>query len=161
MNFEGGSMITEQGIVEGTEKEKALIRIERTSACATCQSRGSCREASIKDMVLEVANALGARKGDRVEISIPSGSFLILSLLVYFLPVAALIAGAFAGGAFARMLHTNPTVSSVVGGCLATGVTFYGLKRFDRSRRAQKEFKPRMTRVLRSSALIHLNSNQK
>jgi len=153
-------MITEKGIVEEVSGRNAVIRIEKTSACATCQSRESCGEASGKDMIIEVANELGAGRGDRIEISIPSGSFLMLSLLVYILPVAALIAGALAGGAFARALHINLTLASIAGGCLATGITFYALKRFDKSPRAWKEFHPRMTRVLFRPDASHLDNSQ-
>jgi len=154
-------MITEQGIIETVSGLRAMVRVEKSSACASCQSRESCHEASGKDMIIEVANDLGAREGDRIEISIPGGSFLILSLLVYLLPVAALIAGAVLGGAFAGALHMNGTVASIVGGCLGIGVTFYGLKRLDRSTRGQKEFRPRMTRILRRSELSHPGNDQK
>jgi sigma-E factor negative regulatory protein RseC len=141
-------MITEQGIVEEVSGRKATVRVEKSSACATCQSRESCQEGSGREMIIEVANEIGAATGDRVEISIPSGSFLILSLLVYLLPVAARIAGAVAGGAVARALHFNLTLASIAGGSLAMGITFYALKRLDRSTRAQKQFQPRMTRLL-------------
>jgi sigma-E factor negative regulatory protein RseC len=153
-------MITEQGVVDRVSGRKAVVRIEKSSACAACQSRESCQEGSGREMVIEVANDLGAGEGDRIEISIPGGSFLILSLLVYLLPVAALIAGAVAGGAFAGTLHMNPTFASIVGGCLGIGVTFYALKRLDRSSRAQKEFRPRMTRILLRSDPPHPENGQ-
>lgn len=153
-------MITEQGIIEGVSGRKAMVRIERTSACATCQSRESCGEVSGRDMIIEVANELGAVEGDRIEISIPSGSFLMVSFLVYLFPVAALIAGAIAGGAIARMLHINLTLAAIAGGCLAMGGTFYALKRLDRSTRARKQFRPRMTRVLIHSADLHPANDQ-
>jgi len=111
-------------------------------------------------MVIEVANDLGASEGDRIEISIPGGSFLILSLLVYLFPVAALIAGAVAGGAFAGLLNMNVTFASILGGGIGIGVTFYALKRVDRSTRAQKEFRPRMTRILVRSDSPHPENDQ-
>ena len=154
-------MITEQGIIERLSGPMAMVRIERTSACATCQARESCREVSGRDMIVEVANELGAGEGDRIEISIPSGSFLMLSFIVYLLPVAALIAGAIAGGTVARALDINLTLASIAGGCLAMGVTFYALKRLDRSTRARKEFRPRMTRVLIHSADFHPDPDTK
>ena len=141
-------MVTEQGVIERVSGQKAMVRIERTSACATCESRGACEVGSDKNMVVEVANYLGAGKGDYVEISVSSGSFLKLSILVYFLPVVALVAGAFAGGEFAAPLHLQPTPASIVGGCLAMAITFYALKRIDRSSRATRKFQPRMTRIL-------------
>jgi len=39
-------------------------------------------------------------------------------------------------------------LASVIGGFLVMGITFYALKRFDRSLRARSEFRPRMTRIL-------------
>jgi sigma-E factor negative regulatory protein RseC len=148
-------MITEQGIIETLSGRKAIIRVKRSSACAACQSRESCEEASDRDMIVEVANDLEAQEGDRVEISIPSGSFLILSLLIYLVPVTALIAGAVAGDAFAPTLNLNPTLASIVGGFLSVAIAFFVLKRFDRSSRAQSQFGPRMTRIVFCSAAPH------
>lgn len=141
-------MVTEQGVIEDVSGRKTLVRIEKSSACATCESRGDCSVDSGKSMVVEVANDLGGGEGDHVELSVPSGAFLKLSLLVYILPVVALIAGAFAGGALAGVLHMPLSLASVIGGFLVMGITFYALKRFDRSLRARSEFRPRMTRIL-------------
>jgi len=76
----------------------------------------------------------------------------MLTLLVYFLPVAALILGAFLGGACADALNMRYTPASIAGACLSMAVAFIVLKRFDKSRRAQKQFKPRMTRIVRRSS---------
>ncbi len=144
-------MVTEQGIIEEVSGQRTLVRIKKSSACGTCESRGNCQVASGKSMVVEVVNDLGGGEGDQgdhVELSVPSGAFLKLSLLVYILPVVALMAGAFAGGMCAPFLHMTPTLASVIGGFLVMGITFYALKRFDRSLRARSEFRPRMTRIL-------------
>ncbi|MBC8419274.1 MAG: SoxR reducing system RseC family protein [Desulfobacteraceae bacterium] len=142
-------MVSEQGVIEEVSGQKALVRIEKTSACATCGSRGACEAVFDKAMIVEVTNDLGAGKGDRVEISVSTGSYLKLSLFVYFFPVVALIAGAIAGGTWAHVFQLHPTLASIVGGCLAMGITFYALKRLDRSSYAKSEFQPRMTRILR------------
>lgn len=148
-------MIAEQGIVEEVVGAKARVRVEKSPACATCQSRESCQEVSAKDMVVEMVNELEASEGDRVEISISSGLFLILSLLIYLLPVTALIAGALAGGALARAFQANPTKGAIVGGFLSIAASFYALKRLDRSIRAQRRFRPRMTRIVQRAPRVH------
>jgi sigma-E factor negative regulatory protein RseC len=148
-------MITEQGIIETLSGQKAIVRIKKSSACAACQCQESCSEVSERDMIVEVANDIEAREGDRVEISIASGSFLILSLLIYLVPVTALIAGAIAGNAFAPALNLNPTLASIVGGFLGVAIAFFVLKRIDRSSRAQRQFGPRMTRIVLRSAAPH------
>lgn len=152
-------MVTEQGIIEDVSGQKILVRIKKSSACATCESRGDCEVASGKSMIVEVANDLGGRKGDHVELSVPSGVFMKLSLLVFVLPVAGLMAGAFAGGAVAEVLHLPLSLASVIGGFLVMGITFYALKRFDRSLRARSEFRPRMTRILLRSETPQIEKN--
>jgi sigma-E factor negative regulatory protein RseC len=153
-------MVNEQGIIEEVAGQNALVRIKKSSACGTCESRGDCEVASGKSMVVEVVNDLGGGEGDYVELSVPSGAFLKLSLLVYILPVVALIAGAFAGGMCAPFLHMTPTLASVIGGFLVMGITFYALKRFDRSLRARSEFRPRMTRILLRSDTLQSDSGK-
>ena len=147
-------MVREQGIIENVSGRKTLVRIKKRSACANCESRGDCAVDSGKSMLVEVVNNLGGGEGDHVELTVPSGAFLKLSLLVYILPVVALIAGAFAGGALAGVLHMPLSLASVIGGFLVMGVTFYALKRYDRSLRARSEFRPRMTRILRRGEIL-------
>jgi sigma-E factor negative regulatory protein RseC len=102
-------------------------------------------------MMVDVNNDLRAREGDVVEISVPTGSFLRTSLLVYFLPVLALILGAYAGGAWAASLHLPPTLASILGGALAIALSFAILRRVDRAAESRADFSPRMTRILISA----------
>ena len=100
-------------------------------------------------MEIEVNNRLQAAEGDQVEVSIPSGTFVLLSLYVYFIPVAALIAGAYVGGTLlAPRLGLSETPCSIVLGFLAMGVTFILLRRFDKTPGANRRYRPRMTRIV-------------
>jgi sigma-E factor negative regulatory protein RseC len=99
-------------------------------------------------MLVGVNNDLQAKVGDLVEISLPTRSFLRTSLLVYFLPVLALIFGAYVGGTWAVPLRLPPTLASVLGGALAMAVSFVILRRIDRAAQCRAEFSPRMTRIL-------------
>jgi positive regulator of sigma E activity len=36
-------MVREEGIIEKISQGKAVIRIQRNSACAHCESRGACQ----------------------------------------------------------------------------------------------------------------------
>lgn len=102
-------------------------------------------------MLIEVTNDLQARVHDHVEISVPGGSLLKLSLLVYFLPVLALIAGAGAGAAWAQSFNAQPTLASIVCGGLAMGIAFCVLKWVDRHTQAKRNYQPRITRILFSA----------
>ena len=145
-------MPREEGIVKEATSKKAVIRIMKTSACDHCGSRSSCHVLSDREMVVEVSNELRAKVGDHVELRVPPGSLLKLSLLVYFLPVASLVIGAYVGGAWAKSLGIQPTVASIVGAGLAMGIAFYLLRCFDRGERARGEYRPRMTRILFNEA---------
>ena len=89
--------------------------------------------------------------GDRVEKSMPESSLLNLSLLVYLLPVVALIAGALLGSELAAVLNMDPTLSSVIVGCSAMAIVFGGLKWLDGISTLKEKYYPRMTRILISA----------
>lgn len=142
-------MLRERGIVEKTSTEKAMVRIERTSACATCESRSSCHVQNNREFVVEVDNEMGAGAGDVVEISMPSSSVIRASLAVYFLPVLGLILGALSGGVLAAALHMEEMTASLAGGGAGLVLSVIVLKRLDSSVRSRPDYSPRMTRVLR------------
>jgi sigma-E factor negative regulatory protein RseC len=141
-------MVTEKGIVAELSDNKAQVRIQKSSACASCEARHGCHIHNTKEMMVDVNNDLGAKLGDLVEISVPTWSFLRTSFLVYFLPVLALIFGAYAGGVWAASLHLSPTLASVLGGGLALALSFAVLRRVDRAAQCRAGFSPRMTRIL-------------
>ena len=141
-------MVTEEGVVEKILDHKAVVRVEKSSACAHCESRGACHVTAGQAMLIEVPNDLQAKVDDRVQISVPTSSFFKLSLLVYFLPILGLIMGAYAGGIGAESIHVQPTLGSIACGGLAMGLTFFVLRRLDRSARAHGTYQPRMTRIL-------------
>ena len=144
-------MITEEGIIEKMFHRKAVVRIQRSSACAHCESRGACHVTEGGAMLIEVTNDLQAKVNDHVEISVPGGSLLKLSLLVYFVPILALIAGAFAGSMLAQSFNAQPTLLSIVCGGFAMGIAFCVLKWVDRHTQAKRNYQPRITRILFSA----------
>jgi len=141
-------MITEQGVVEEIVQEKAVVRIQKSSACAGCESRGSCMSTEDKPMPVELANELQANVGDRVELGMPSGSLMKLSLLVYFFPVIGFVAGAFITAAWAESLHMDSTTASLLGGFVAMAIVFFVLIWLTRGAQDRGEYRPRMMRIL-------------
>ena len=146
-------MVKEQGKIEKIKNQTAVVRIQKSSACNHCQSRGAC-SVSNRDMLIEVPNDLKAGVGDEVEVSVPEGTLLKLSALVYMLPIMALLAGAFLGTSLGKTLHMNTSLAAIVGGVIFLGIAFYGLMVFDRTRKADNRYSPRMTRILISAASL-------
>jgi sigma-E factor negative regulatory protein RseC len=144
---------TEQGIIEKTMGKKAIVTVRQRSACASCGSRGDC-EISGNQAHIEVLNDINAKAGDQVEISIPEGTILKLSLLVYFLPIIGLLIGAFAGDAIAEKLQIEVTIPAILGGVVVMGATFFFLRRLDRSSDQSKKYQPRVKRIITGNSKI-------
>ena len=144
-------MISERGIVEKIDNQKAIVRVTKSSACAHCGSRDSCN-ISDRDMLVEVANDLKAAVGDSVEISVPEGTLLKLSVLIYLFPIIALMVGAFLGNFLAESFHINQSLSAVTGGGILLIIAFCGLKFYERTKKSGEGHSPRMTRILTSGA---------
>lgn len=99
-------------------------------------------------MLVEVENDLEVQVGDRVELEIPAGSVVKLSLLVYVFPVIALIVGAIVGEALAEPIHMNPTLASVLGCVSGLGISIFALRWLDRGGHGKEKYYPRLRRVL-------------
>ncbi len=146
------TMLLEKGVVEKASPQTAVVLVERSSACDHCKSQGACEVLSGRTMRIEVANELGAKEGDRVEISIPAASVLKLSFLVYLVPIVALVAGAYAGNLWAEGKEADPTLYAVTIGVLAMFGSFLLIKNFDQAASQQSsEYRPRMSRVYPAS----------
>lgn len=144
-------MEIEEGIIEKISRRKAWVRIQRRAACSTCSSHDTCDIVSNKGKVtIEVVNHLKAKIGDHVEISMPEGSLLKLSFLVYFLPVVALILGAVLGEKWAEYAQTDSALFSIGGGAVAMSMVFCLLKWFERGSKTKDKYYPRMTRIIYS-----------
>jgi sigma-E factor negative regulatory protein RseC len=146
-------MITEEGIIENVYKDRAVVLLKRSAACAHCESHGTCEVADEKNMHVVLANDLHARAGDHVEIGLPSHSLLKLSLVVYFLPVVALVVGACLGNAWGPSFQSTPTSGAIVGGGIGLLGTYFLMKWVNRGAGKRMEYRPRMTRIIRTEPL--------
>lgn len=145
-------MLLEKGVVEKASPQTAVVLVERSSACDHCKSQGACEVLSGRTMRIEVANELGAKEGDRVEITIPAASVLKLSFLVYLVPVIALVAGAYAGNLWAEGKGADPTLYAVAAGVMAMIGSFLLIRSFEQSAsQPSSEYRPQMSRVYPSS----------
>jgi sigma-E factor negative regulatory protein RseC len=146
---ESVSFIKEEGIVESISQRKAVVRIQKGAQCKNCSSREGCGVSGGREMQIDLENELGAKVGDYVEISLPTRSLMKLSLLVYLLPVLALIVGAYLGRLIGtEVLQSHSAVISVICGAVAMGAAIFGLRWFDRRVQVSSGYRPRMTRIL-------------
>ncbi len=140
-------MISEQGLVERIKRDRALIKVVKSSACSHCTSKDSCSVPE-KNMVIEVKNSLNAKEGDLVEVSVPEGTFITLSLMIYIFPVVALMAGAFLGNYLSTLLETDPSLTAIITAAIFLFASFIILRLIDRRKEIRAKYIPNMTRII-------------
>ena len=142
-------MVTENGIVEFIRAGKATVRTKRSEACGECTAKGACRAmGGGKEMLVEVDNQAGAKRGQLVEIVFDSRAFLTGSFLAYITPVLALMTGAFLGQAYGPLLNLEPDTGAALGALiLAFGVGALAWRKA-RSLNDKAKFRPRIRRIL-------------
>ena len=144
--------LTEQGIIEKTDARSAWVRVERSSACASCPSRSECKVEFGKGIVVQVENSVGCRTGDRVRLSMGSGSFLKSTLVVYIFPVLALVAGALVGRELVTLENVSGDVVSVVAGFGTMAMYFVILRFADRKASRNPWSSPHIAAIIERSS---------
>lgn len=93
-------MIKEVGTVVNTDGQLAEIEIIRTSACSACKAKAACghhaiAQVSSKNRLRVFAkDVFDSKVGQQVEVGIPETTLLMASVLMYFVPILGLVAGA-------------------------------------------------------------------
>ncbi len=109
-------MIEEQAIVSGLDGDLAIIRMQRQSACSHCELNKGCGTGAIGRLLghrskpLAIRNDYDLKAGDRVLLGLPDRAFLNASLLIYGLPLVALIGG----GLLAQWAFTGSELSVLI-----------------------------------------------
>ena len=140
-------MIREEGTVEEIRRNTAVIKVEKSSSCKHCADKDSCSVAD-RNMLIEVKNILNAKEGDRVEVSVPEGTFVKLSLMVYIFPIVALMIGAFLGNFLSIQLKTDPSATAAITAAAFLIASFIVLKLIENKKDTGEKYSPRMTRIV-------------
>jgi len=145
----------ETGIVEEVrENGFASVKAAGGESCASCMARGACHAlgAGMERKVTAI-NHVGATVGDRVVLTVESGSFLKASFLVYLFPVIALVVGSILGERYSGEIWPSGDPELVaVGVGLFCLVTSFVLIRFVSNRLSEdKSYYPVIERVIPSS----------
>ncbi|MEA4816732.1 MAG: SoxR reducing system RseC family protein [Lachnospiraceae bacterium] len=83
--------MAEKGQVVAIKNNFAVIRMERTEACAKC--RACIAGMKKQDMIIEAENLCNAKLSDWVFIEIEGGKFMNAIFIMYGIPFAAFILG--------------------------------------------------------------------
>ncbi len=141
----------EIGVVIKTIGRLAMVSVEKPkSACEHC-TMGTCHMSSDKDkQELEALNFVGAREGQKVKVVLKPMSYMKGSLIVYGLPVLALILGAIIGKqlALSSLKGHDPDSISAIFAFGAFALSFLIVKIWSSRAEKKLEYKPIIEEIL-------------
>ncbi|MCC3865103.1 SoxR reducing system RseC family protein [Terrisporobacter petrolearius] len=142
--------MNQQGfVIDIIDNRTAKMIMQRHSACASC---GKCSKLSseCQDLVVEVDNSIGAKKGDRVEVSMESVQVLKATMLAYLVPLIFLLAGTILTYYILdliKFLGPIEVISGVVG-LICTGISYLLLRKNDDKFKQSRQYIPRITKII-------------
>ena len=139
------SMI-EMGQIVNVEDSIATVKIRRGASCGSCTACGMAKDQS--EISFRIVNDLNAQTGDWVELELESKSLIKATLIVYLLPLVALILGVVGGYALAGRLSGNPDLYGAIGGILFTVLSFLGIRALDPIIRRNGDYSPKMISII-------------
>lgn len=93
-------------------------------------------------------NDVNAEVGNRVVISIATGTLIKMSLLAYIFPVFALMTGAAVGNTLAPSFDLNPSLVAGIGGFGSLALAFLLIRLFEGRIARGDTYTPRITKIL-------------
>ena len=136
-------MKQEQGIVLETEGSTAKVRVGRHEECGSC---GACGGA--KHVVVEAANPVDAKAGDKVRFEFREENVLTGAFVVFILPLLFGAMGAVIGHFASPFLDENCSLPYVVGALIFFLIALVIVKRFDRKAAKNQALKPVSVEIL-------------
>ena len=122
--------MTGEGTVVRTNGDTAIVSVRKTSACS--HDCSECQTCTAPVFETEVLNPVGAIVGDRVVIEADTQKILLLSLLVYMLPVMLFIFAA----VVCEMLAVGGGVTALIFVCMAA-IWFFVIRFANKKFKAQ------------------------
>ncbi len=142
--------MNQQGfIIEVVDKKTAKMIMQRHSACASC---GKCTKLSseCQDLVVEVDNSIGAKKGDHVEVSMESVKVIKATMLAYLFPLIFLFVGTIGTYYVLNLVNYQGEIDIISGivGLICTCISYLILKKKDKKFKESRDYIPRITRII-------------
>jgi sigma-E factor negative regulatory protein RseC len=117
-------MVVETGRVTKVADGKALVEVERCSACAKCHAGCVC-DVGKSTMLVEANDPIGVHIDQCVQMSIQSASVLRAAFVVYVVPLLALVGGVLFGQYLGRTFGIRNVLEILIGfGCLGLSLIF-------------------------------------
>lgn len=142
--------MNQQGyIMDIVDSRTAKMIMQRHSACASC---GKCTKLSseCQDLVVEVDNSIGAKKGDHVEVSMESVNVIKATLLAYLVPLIFLLVGTILTHYILELINYSGQIEVISGvvGLICTFISYLILRKNDKKFKQSRQYIPKITRII-------------
>jgi len=134
--------MTNIGIVKSVQGNMARVVVVEGPGC--CESCHSCNIETASGSETDAINAVHAKVGQKVRIDIKAFAFFKEVLVLYVLPVVALLTGAVLGRSYlpAYFRGTSPDVLSAAGGFFLFLISLLTARLYSRKMEKKTEDKP-------------------
>ena len=142
-------MIEETGVVTVTEGISARVKVQKRGSCDGCSATGTC-ETTDDGMEIKALNPVQAKAGQTVRVSIKPQSYLKGTMMIYGLPMTALIAGAIIGKNIGEKYFSgidSDMIAAIAGFALLV-ITFIFAKNWSRKAETMTEYQPVIEEIL-------------
>ena len=145
-------MICEQGKVVAKEADNIFVEVIQQSSCQACAAKSACGTRLINSLYQSKRHYLKLpyahlpaepEIGDQVEFHIDEAALLKSALLMYLLPLVALLAAA----GLAHWLHAAVWLQ-IVAALLGLGISLLMVSRFSRKLEHNALFHPSLAKIL-------------
>ncbi len=139
---------TEKGeVVQQLPDRRARVKIPKRSNCQGCGHRSFCDPFGSEHMLLNVDNSLQAGTGQQVEVAFQAEKQGKAILILYLIPLFALLLGAILGNSLNPLGHRDASASVCSIGF--TAITFAGIWYYTRKKAAASPAaQPRVIKIL-------------
>lgn len=141
-------MIEEEGIVADIEGDIAKVAIVKKSGCEQCAAAGVCHPNDKEYM--DALNPLDAKKGQKVKIVVAPQVYLKASIILYGIPMAALVAGAIIAKNVALRYagETRSDLWAFIAGMICMVVSFFFIRVYNNKVEKTQTYKPVIVEIL-------------
>lgn len=139
---------------------QSLVRIVRSSACNKCDEKcvlGAEQSHELDEMDVLVNDPLDAEVGSMVELEMGAKPVLFSAFLVYLLPLAAIIAGYFAGSSLLSVFALADEMAGIIGSAAGFLLSFAFLRFVDKKAGAKSYFHPEIIRIVNNAEVYYEN----
>ncbi|WP_413110977.1 SoxR reducing system RseC family protein [Thaumasiovibrio sp. DFM-14] len=161
-------MMTSLATVVAVESGCVTVSCEQKSSCGHCGSRDTCGSGIVstampaKQHHIRIVTDETLSVGQWIEIGLPEQTVVRSAVLIYLLPLVAMLLGAVLG-----QWWFSPNTSMHEGGTIMVaglffGLTFLGVKQYSQRLEADSDYQPRVLRVFGEplSANMMINATQ-